>query len=283
MSLSLPGYLGQKSNDDSSFEESKEDPPPKKKGKKKRKRKRKKKPLSFEQTKKLIVSNYTIRSSWLVQVSKLNMSFPQKNTNLYQECVSLDTCVKILQMCHPVLQGTLVKQKAVLEILSGNPLENLGDGNCIFVTASATSDGGNWVLPYVDKKSKSLVEPKSYVLMSNCPSDEHVLDYKKLYSNSVVGFMLNPTLFMSKEATQTEFVVEVGRDDRVIIEGELIRFKTPFTYENSSSVKLDGGQGGFFRMLLGTHKSKRYKGLSVLIGEHADYIKDQHNRFKQTK
>ena len=252
---------------------------------KKRKRKRggvlKKAFTSVRQEKKLLRENMCIRASWLVLCSKYLMSWCQEDPTLYQECFSLSDAVKIIQMHHQQYQCTTIQISQVKEILSGSPLRNIGKGSCIFVAASKTIDGGGWVLETKDQGGKKL-PPKSSVLASYLPLDEDMQEAKAMFCNAVIGFMVMPTLYMSKEATPSEFVADVARDDRVILEGHLVRFDPPFSYPESNSVKMDGGSGGYFRMLLGDEKSKRYKGIRKLVAKHADYIKRQHLLYKES-
>ena len=228
---------------------------------------------------KLLVENMCVRSSWLVQCSKFLMSCCQVDSHLYQECYTLFDAVRIIQIHHPDYQCTTLQCKQVKGILSESPLRNIGQGSCIFVAASKTPDGGGWVLESKGKNGR-VTPPKSRVLASYLPLEEDMDEAAALFSNAVVGFMIMPTLYMSKEATPSEFATEIASDDRVILEGHLVRFDTPFSYPDSNSVKMDGGQGGYFRMLLGDKKAPRYKGIRKLVAKHGDYIDSRHQVYK---
>ena len=211
-----------------------------------------------------IIENTCVRASWLVQCAKWALSLSSENPSLYQEAYTLMDAVHFLQMHHDVHRGLFVAQANVPKILGGAPLRNVGKGRCVFVCASSTKDGGGWVLPWVDKKGQSR-EPKSPLLASYLPAVEDTGEAKDYFANCIIGFMLNPTLYMSREATQTDFVREVCSAERVILEGKLIRFAEPFTYPGACSVKLDGGQGGYFRIHL-EEGTVRYSGLNDRVG-----------------
>ena len=262
----------------------------------------------FSHTKqtRLIEMNYTIRASYMVQACKYNTSLGQENPNLYQECYTLVDTAHILQIHHPdpAIQGCRVPAKNIPGILSSSPLEEIGKGACIFVAASGTEDAAGWVVPkraperkekekvpaqerempaqeLRNNKKKNLVylPPKSMFLASHLPTDFAAA--KVAFKDSIVGFMLRPKLYMSTEATQTAFAREVASVERVILEGELVRFPQP--YKLDCPVRMDGGLGGYFRMLFGSRKSKRYQGVLRCVSQQADYIDRNHREYKTSQ